>query len=49
MEQNRQQEINRNTLLDTWSNDLHQGCQDNGENLIPITNGAEETKYPWAK
>ena len=49
MEQNRQPEINRNTFLDTWSNDLHQGCQDNGESLIPITNGAGETKYPYAK
>ena len=25
--------------MDTWSN-LHQGCEDNGESLIPVMNGA---------
>ena len=40
---------NRNKLLDTWSNDLYQGCQDNRESLIPVTSGPGETKYPYAK
>ena len=42
-------ETARNKLLDTWSNDLHQGCQDNRESLIPVMYGAGETKYPYAK
>ena len=41
--------IARNKLLDTRSNDFHLGCQDNGERLIPVMNGAAETKYPYAK
>ena len=36
--------IARNKLLDTRSNDLHLGCQDNGERLIPVMNGVAETK-----
>ena len=41
--------MKKNKLLYTWSNDLHQGCQDNMESLIPVMNGAGKTKYPYAK